>query len=137
MRLKSSYVASLFLLLFSIAITAPVEAKPPHHPPLHHPAEHGFDCGGYTGPGPAAVSVKEALAKADDGEWVVLRGKITQSLGGKEYLFADQSGSIKVHIGPHEWNGQKIGPDDMLEVQGKMHREWLDDHIHIKQIIKQ
>ena len=94
--------------------------------------------GGFTGPGPdvAVTTVEQAKTLPDDSK-VVLRGNIVQSLGGKEYLFKDESGSIIVEIGAKKWAGQEIGPDDVVVLHGEVDRDDADVEIDVTRIIKQ
>ena len=94
--------------------------------------------GGFTGPGPdvAITTVEQAKTLPDDSR-VVLRGNIVQSLGGKNYLFKDQSGSITVEIGAKKWNGQEVSPDDLVMLHGEVDRDDADVEIDVKRIIKQ
>jgi len=127
--LSGTIVCALFIIT-TFTFVPPSEARPPHH------EDRIVENGGYTGPGPAVITVKEA-SQREDGEWIVLRGRIIQSLTDKEYLFEDSTGKINIHIGPREWQGQSIGAEDTIEIQGKMHREWMQSHIHVKKITKQ
>lgn len=92
--------------------------------------------GGYTGPGPSLVTVKEALSMDDDAR-VALKGTITRSLGGKEYMFADSTGTSEVKIGHKAWMGQQIGASDTVEIHGKVKKDWTRTRIDVKRIIKQ
>ena len=96
------------------------------------------NAGGFTGPGPdvAVTTVEQAKTLPDDSR-VVLRGNIVQSLGGKEYLFKDKSGSIIVEIEAKQWAGQEIGPDDLVALHGEVDRDDADVEIDVKRIIKQ
>lgn len=94
--------------------------------------------GGFTGPGSDVVitTVGQAKTLPDDSK-VVLRGHIVQSLGGKDYLFKDDSGSIIVEIGAKRWDGQEVGPADKVEIHGEVDRDDADVEIDVKRIIKQ
>lgn len=67
---------------------------------------------------------------------VALKGHIIQSLGGKDYLFKDATGTITVEISEKRWQGQKIGPDDLVEIRGEVDKEWSKVTIEVKRIIK-
>jgi len=96
----------------------------------------GTISGGYAGPGPTIVTVEQAKAMSDDAR-VALKGHIIQSLGGEDYVFKDASGTINVEISNKRWRGQNIGPNDIVEIHGKVDREWSDVEIEVKRIIKQ
>lgn len=98
--------------------------------------EYGAMGGGYNGPGPALVTVEQAKTMSDDA-LVALKGHIIQSLGSKDYLFKDATDTINVEISEKRWQGQNIGPDDLVEIHGKVDKEWSRVEIEVKRIIKQ
>lgn len=91
--------------------------------------------GGYSGPGPAPVTVEQAKELRNDA-WVALNGTISKNLGGKHYEFTDATGTIKVEISDKRWNGQNIGPDDLVEIYGELDKEWSKVEIEVKRIRK-
>jgi len=96
-----------------------------------------FSSEGYAGPGPSFATAMQALS-LDDNVWVALKGVISRSLGGKEYLFADSTGTIEAHIGPMEWMGQHISASDPVEIHGYIHRDRRRSHahIHVKRLMR-
>ena len=90
---------------------------------------------GYKGPGPAIVTVEQAKSMRDDAR-VALKGYIIQSLGDKDYLFKDETGTITVEISPKRWQGLSIGPNDLVELHGKVDKDWSEVEIDVKQVIK-
>ena len=78
--------------------------------------------GGFTGPG-AALSTAAAAKKMADDTVVTLRGNIVQSLGGEKYLFKDGSGEIKIEVDDSVWNGQDVGPQDLIEICGEIDKD--------------
>lgn len=96
---------------------------------------YGTEIGGYTGPGPQLVTVEQAKGMSDDAH-VALKGNIIQSLGGKEYVFKDATGTITVEIGKKRWQGLHIGPDDLVEIHGEVDKEWSHVEIEVKRVIK-
>jgi len=91
--------------------------------------------GGFQGPSISISSVEQVKQMSDD-QKVILRGYIIQSLGDEDYLFKDDTGTIKVEIGHKYWRGQIITPSDLVEVQGKVDKNWQSIEIDIKHIIK-
>ena len=91
--------------------------------------------GGFTGPGPALTTVEQAKNLRDDTK-VTLRGAIVQHLGGDKYLFKDGSGAIHVDIDDDEWMGQSVGPDDTVELYGKVDKDWNSVEIDVKRLTK-
>ena len=92
--------------------------------------------GGFTGPGPAVITVKQALEMRDDAN-VILRGNIVQHLGGDKYLFKDATGTVKVEIDADEWGGQNVGPNDTVELHGEVDKDWNSVEIDVDRVIKQ
>ena len=95
----------------------------------------GVRQGGYSGPGPAAVTVEQAKGMKDD-SMLTLKGQIVQELGGNRYTFKDATGSIELEISDKRWQGQNIGPDDLVEIYGEMDKGWSKVKIEVKRIVK-
>lgn len=91
--------------------------------------------GGFNGPSVGAVTVDKAKTMGDD-TWVTLRGNIEQRIGGDHYTFRDATGTINVDIDHKRWNGQTITPKDMVELQGKIDKDWNSVELDVKQITK-
>ena len=91
--------------------------------------------GGFTGPGLAISSVNEVRSMRDDAQ-VVLQGYITRSLGGENYLFQDDSGTISVEIDHEVWQGQSIGPKDLVVIHGEVDRDFFSCEVEVDRIIK-
>lgn len=94
------------------------------------------ETGGFKGPTVALTTVEMAKTLRDDAK-VVLRGKIERHLGGENYLFSDSTGSITVDISSKKWNGQTISPQDQVEIQGEVDKDWNSVEIDVDRIIKQ
>lgn len=92
--------------------------------------------GGFKGPSTALTTVEIAKTLRDDAK-VVLRGKIERHLGGDNYLFSDSTGSITVDIDNKKWNGQMVSPQDQVEIQGEVDKDWNSVEIDVDRIIKQ
>ncbi len=95
----------------------------------------GPDFGGYDGPGPDLTTVREASAMGD-GAWVALKGTITHSLGDRDYMFEDPTGSIEIKIGPKEWMGQRVSDTDTVEIHGRVKKDWSRVHVDVRRLIK-
>ena len=91
--------------------------------------------GGFTGPSGAVTTVAIAKSLRDD-TWVTLRGKITERISDDLYKFQDASGVINVDIDHKRWNGVTVGPQDTVEIQGKVDKDWNSVEIDVKQIRK-
>ena len=92
--------------------------------------------GGYVGPGPEFVTATQAKDMCDDTP-VALKGYIIKSLGDEKYLFQDESGTITLDIDDKRWAGQTVGAEDMVEIHGKIDKDWADLEIEVKRLIKQ
>ena len=91
--------------------------------------------GGFSGPGLAPVTAKEAATMRDDAH-VVLRGNIVQHLGKDKYLFKDESGTIRIEIDNDVWQGQTITPGDRVEIQGEVDKDWNSVEVEVGRIVK-
>ncbi len=91
--------------------------------------------GGFTGPSGAVTTVANAKSLRDD-TWVTLRGKITERISDNLYKFQDASGVINVDIDHKRWNGVTVGPQDTVEIQGEVDKDWNSVEIDVKQIRK-
>lgn len=91
--------------------------------------------GGYTGPGPSINTVEQAKDMRDDTH-VALRGRIIQHLGGKHYVFQDETGTINVDIDDKHWRGQNVGPNDVVEIYGEVEKDWNELEIDVDRIVK-
>ena len=124
-RLSALICASLALSLMIGASTA--LAKGP---------DGGFNRGGgFTAPGPALSTVQQAKDMRDDSP-VTLQGHIVQHLGDDHYLFKDNTGTINVEIDHKRWQGQNVGPNDLVEISGEVEKDWSELGIDVKRIIK-
>ena len=91
--------------------------------------------GGFTGQSGAVTTVANAKSLRDD-TWVTLRGKITERISDDLYKFQDASGVINVDIDHKRWNGVTVGPQDTVEIQGEVDKDWNSVEIDVKQIRK-
>ncbi|MEC5399181.1 YgiW/YdeI family stress tolerance OB fold protein [Uliginosibacterium sp. H1] len=91
--------------------------------------------GGFVGPAAAATTVAQAQKLADD-TWVVLHGRITQSLGKERYEFRDATGSITLKIDDKRWSGLTVTPQDELRIEGEVDKDWREFEIDVRTIQK-
>ena len=52
------------------------------------------------------------------------------------YTFRDESGTVVVEIDHKRWNGVTVGPQDTVEIQGEVDKDWNSVEIDVKQIRK-
>jgi len=89
----------------------------------------------YTGPSGAApvTNVETLHASARDDQYVALEGRIVSHIGGKEYLFADDSGQVKVEIKPQLFPaGQPVDAKTRVRITGKFDKDWREAHSEIE-----
>lgn len=91
--------------------------------------------GGFVGPSGSSTTAEKSKSLPDD-TWVTMRGNIEQRIGGDDYIFRDASGTVNVEIDHKIWNGQTITPQDTVEIQGKVDKDWNSVEIDVKQINK-
>ena len=92
--------------------------------------------GGFSGPGPDVVTVKQALEMRDDAR-LSLRGKIVKNLGDETYLFQDATGTIEVEIDHEVWRGLNVTPGDAVVISGEVDRDWTHRSIDVSSIVKE
>lgn len=84
----------------------------------------------------ASLTTAAKVKDLKDNIWVKLRGNIVQRLSDDRYVFRDESGSVNVEIDNKRWNGLNVTPQDRVEIQGKVDKDWNDVEIEVKQITK-
>lgn len=91
--------------------------------------------GGFVDNSVSPTTAAKAKDLKDD-RWVKLRGNITERLSDDRYVFRDASGTVNVEIEQKRWNGQNVTPQDQVEIQGKVDKDWNEFEIEVKQITK-
>ncbi len=133
---ETGYTSKKWLpVLFAVGIALLVALNAPVAHAAEGPSGGYGAMGGYAGPGPDLVTVEQAKNLPDDAR-VALKGHIIQSLGGKDYVFKDATGTINVEISKKRWQGQNVGPEDLVEIHGEVDKEWSKVEIDVKRIIK-
>jgi len=125
-------VPALAILILLSAANLSLAAQGGFNDPAAGAAMHG---GGYSGPGPAIMTIEQAKSMRDD-SLVTLRGNIVQHLGKDKYLFRDATGTIVVEIDHDEWGGQNVGPNDTVELYGEVDKEWMSVEIDVDRVVK-
>jgi uncharacterized protein (TIGR00156 family) len=121
---------TICLLASGLASDAAAAPAPGPGPGLIHAG------GGYTGPGPALVSVQQASSMQHDSA-VSIKGSITRYLGRDDYSFADSTGTVEVKIPPHAWMGQYVAEADTVELQGEVKKDREGrTRIHVHRVVK-
>lgn len=91
--------------------------------------------GGFTGPNGSKTTVESAKTLRDDA-WVTLRGNIVERISDDTYLFKDATGTVNIEINRKRWNGVTVGPQDVVEIQGEVDKDWNSVEIDVKEISK-
>lgn len=90
--------------------------------------------GGFVGSN-SVTTVEQAKAMKDN-TWVTLRGNIVERVSDDNYTFKDSTGTINVDIDHKRWKGVTITPQDVVELQGEVDKDWGSVEIDVKQINK-
>lgn len=91
--------------------------------------------GGFSGPSASLTTVEKAKTLRDD-TWVTLQGNIEQRLSDDTYSFRDATGTINVDISHKRWNGLTITPQDKVQIEGEVDKDWNSVEIDVKRITK-
>lgn len=91
--------------------------------------------GGFVGPNGSSTTVESAKSLRDD-TWVTLRGNIVERISDDLYLLKDATGTVNVDIDHKRWNGVTVTPQDVVEIQGEVDKDWNSVEIDVKQITK-
>ena len=81
------------------------------------------------------ATVQQLSSLADDSR-VTLEGKLLSRIDDDEYKFQDSTGTIKVEIENHVWNGLNVTPADKIRIQGKLDKEAFDSSIDVYSVEK-
>lgn len=83
--------------------------------------------GGFEGPkvNVNQTTVAEALKMSDESR-VSLVGQIINSLGDDKYTFKDQTGEVVIEIDDEDWQGQKVTPENTIEITGEIDKEFAE-----------
>jgi len=91
--------------------------------------------GGFQGPSSnSAITTVEQAKTARDDTKVVLRGHIIEHIRSDDYLFKDNTGTIRVDIDHDKWMGQTVTPETLVEIQGEVDKDWNSVEIDVKSI---
>lgn len=77
------------------------------------------------------TDVQSILAAPDNGQRVILHGKIVGRMGKEEYLFSDGTGQIRVEIEDRILWGQVITGGARLEIEGEVDEHLFSDEVDI------
>lgn len=115
-----------------VAATTSAAASPAT--PVINPAS--TQPGRYVGPSSAVLStVKQLVANGKDDQYALLQGKIVSHDKGKNYTFADDSGSMSVEISSKRFpEGQTISAEQRVELSGKLDKGWNKTEFEVKEI---
>lgn len=89
--------------------------------------------GGFNGGLISATTVEQVKQLTDD-SFVLLKGNIIKQVGKEDYIFKDSTGEIQVEIDHKRWRGQVVSPTDLVEIAGKVDKDWNSIEIDVKSI---
>ncbi len=91
--------------------------------------------GGFVNPSETIVTVSQVNEMRDD-VYVVVVGRIAQSMGDEKFLFEDSTGSIAVEIDDDNWGGQTVTPNDTVKLRGNVDRGIFKTEIEVDEVEK-
>ncbi|AIN19411.1 OB-fold nucleic acid binding domain protein [Yersinia rochesterensis] len=91
--------------------------------------------GGFSGPSTSSTTVDKVSTMRDDA-YVTLQGSIVERLSHDTYTFRDSTGTITVDIDSKRWKGQTITPQDKVQIEGKVDKDWNSVEVDVKNITK-
>ncbi|WP_435640457.1 NirD/YgiW/YdeI family stress tolerance protein [Micavibrio aeruginosavorus] len=82
----------------------------------------------YTGPGAAADAkkVSEVLANGKDDERVTLTGTLVEKVGNEKYIFADDTGKIRVDIDNEDFQNVAVDEKTTIEISGEIEKDFME-----------
>jgi len=84
--------------------------------------------------GAGLVTVAEALRLRDDAP-VILQGRIERHIRSEYYMFADETGSMRIEIPPRIWGSLRVTRDDLIEITGIVDRHlFARNKIYVRSI---
>ncbi|MGA4367357.1 YgiW/YdeI family stress tolerance OB fold protein [Pantoea ananatis] len=98
------------------------------------PAAHQQQ-GGFKADQSSVVTVKQAEEMKDD-SWITVRGQLEKQIGDEDYVFRDQTGTMKVEIDHKRWNGLTVSPKDRVELTGELDKDFNSIELDVKQVKK-
>lgn len=81
----------------------------------------------FDGPGAQSqLTTVEAVAnQANDDQTVQLQGSIIEQVGDEKYIFADDTGEIRVEIDDELFRNQRITPDMTVAIYGEVEKDFM------------
>ncbi|MGE0623765.1 MAG: YgiW/YdeI family stress tolerance OB fold protein [Pseudomonadales bacterium] len=80
----------------------------------------GQSPGGFHGPSGVRVSTAAEIPGLPDDSHVQVTGYLVRSLGGDEYEFQDDTGTLIVEIDDDQWGGIEADPATRLQLTGEL-----------------
>lgn len=80
----------------------------------------GAALAGFKGPTSVEKATVAQAKEMKDDTHVILQGYIESSLGDEDYMFKDETGTIRVEIDHDVWRGLDVTPNDKVEIQGEV-----------------
>lgn len=127
---------NVMLITSLLAVSTVAVAKGGFHDGNHYKGGKGEHVQqGFVDESRMVKSVSEAL-KADDYTPVLLVGSIVKQIDSDEFIFKDSTGEVQIDVKKRAWGGQTITPQDTIEIQGKVDKEWSQTEIDVHRVTK-
>jgi len=93
---------------------------------------------GFIGPGTDTNMVKVSeLGSLEDYTQVMLNGYVQKKLDDRDlYQFSDGTGTVVLSVDDDLWTGLTVTPDDLLEVQGELHKSSGQLEVEVSMVAK-
>jgi uncharacterized protein (TIGR00156 family) len=103
----------IFSLVFGILVLAIMQAAPAYAQ--------------FEGPGAQSqlTTVEVVANQANDDQTVQLQGSIIEQVGDEKYIFADDTGEIRVEIDDELFRNQRITPDMTVSIYGEVEKDFM------------
>ena len=79
------------------------------------------------------TTIAQAKSMYDDSR-VILEGYIVAQIDDDEFTFQDSTGTIRIDVEDHAWNGLSVTRNDKIRIYGKLDKEFFSSIIDVYQI---
>ena len=79
------------------------------------------------------TTIAQAKSMYDDSR-VILEGYIVTQIDDDEFTFQDNTGTIRIDVEDHAWNGLSVTRNDKIRIYGKLDKEFFSSTIDVYQI---
>lgn len=83
-----------------------------------------------------SATTVDAAKKLSKNNLVVLKGKVSKENDPNSYIFSDDTGNVFIDIDVKKLSALNVGPNDLVEVKGKIDSDWGMLEIDVYDIVK-